>query len=182
MPEIKLIPNVPVTMDVKYCDVMRGNYRARLRFKGKTASEAEAVLYCDASPNLQDLVRHGACQPVDYDPDSIPVKGVEVKLSQRKLTFVLQQLAGEKKPTLVIRVGDGTTKQAPTAAATAEPRRAASSTTATTGETRTVLYKRITDFVLRDVVPKYQAAGIECRAGDIAQMVETLYNRETRAA
>lgn len=202
MAEIKLAPNVAVTIDVRYCDVIKGRHVTRLKVKGATVADVgadqEAVLFLDAAPALAEMRAIQACGVVDYDIDAIPEHGVPVKLEHKRLTFVMEQRSGAKRPTLRVSLPGvrasspekvGRPETASPAASPAPVLRPADRSTARgvapalsqspdSKKARVALYERLTRYALKEVVPIYLDAGVPCDAGAVAAIVEGLYKVE----
>lgn len=184
---VKLAPNVPVEIEAKYADIYPGEHGPQICLKGKVGDDATAKIYIDANHGLDQLVAAGAAPHRNYDLDAIPEKGLNVKLSEKKLVVAKNQAAGEKNAKLAISVKG---KPAPAAGNGAAPPLASTvaASNGTNGHTvscdarekLSAAYDKATEHVLEKVVPMYRAAKIEPTASDIGSMVATLFIAATR--
>lgn len=186
MGKLTLAPNVPVAFDVKYADIVSGQYGVDLRLKG-LADGQDAVFYLPVDEAMPQLLAGGILrQAPAYDPNAVPPKGLAVRLEVKRLTLVALQQAGEKKPRVVITAAAnaGGAAPAPTPAAAAAPTHgnghAANGTGAAvsaTAERKPVgmVYLECVDFVLDRVAPKFAERKIPLTDAAIAAMTATLF-------
>ena len=141
--DIKIVPNIPVTIDVRVLNIYPGKAkagkkpRARLMVKGDQVAEVggitDGVLFVDAANALRELRAAGVVDPVDYDSENgIPDKGIRVDIKVPKpcrLVFLAEQLAGARYPTL--RISRPGAAQAPSPEKAARPVNASPATRTT---------------------------------------------------
>lgn len=177
---LSMAVNVPLEMEVKYCDLVASKhpdkYPSQVKFK---AANGE-TLYLDNPAALKCLFNAGAIAeiPAFEDQSQIPPKGQQLKLATKKLTFLRTQAPKEKAITLSINGFKADSEPA------AAPPESASRTTAVANgngrEKRSAIYLAMTEWVLEKIVPLYEAKEIPVSANDVHGMVATLFIAETR--
>lgn len=180
MARLALAPNVPVGFDVRYCDIVPGQYGPQVRFKGK-ADGADAIYYVDVEPGLAALRDAGALGQVP-DYGDLPEKGVELRLKAKQLVFRLDQAAGQKRGTLNVSVRGGGSTGAPSPAPSPSgPRAPAGEAGATPAERPKLsqMYLECVDVIVDKVVPKLTEKDIGVSAEAVASMVATLFIART---
>lgn len=179
---VKLADNIPVAIDVKYCDVFPPGPQypedgPRLRFKGVIDGAEDSVLYVSADHGLDALVEAGLLvKPPALT--NIPEKGLSLKLVDRHITVLRSKGAGERRTILEIYPRDGRRpgRQAkPEALKGGNGAPAAASTTpeptkASLGDA----YLKTTRWVLTNVRPLYEGAGLTFPSETCRAIVATL--------
>lgn len=189
---VKLADNVPITMKAKYADIFPGEHGPQLGFKGAIKGGApDARIYMDAGGALRELEACGAIEgpPRNYDPENIPEKGLDLRMGTKVLTIVREKPAGSTKSHLKITLVN-TSGSAPAAKPAAQPAQPSQQRQPAPAEQvapangngngnghpeKGSTYKRITEFVLSDIKPLYENAGLPIDADVMSRCVQTLY-------
>lgn len=183
MAKVLFAPNVPVTIAVKYADVVPSQYGPELRLKGSTPDDPSAICYAPWEAACTSLVACGALAGVPAVPDPLPEKGFALKLAAKELVVTKVQAAGEKHGTVTVskpgaaphpigrpgRVSDAvqpTPRDTAPAAAGRKP--------------LTAVYLECTDFALAQVAKRYQGAGVPFDAAAAVAAANTLFVARTR--
>jgi hypothetical protein len=188
MPVIKLAPNVPLEMSVRYADIFpsKMGYEPQIRLKGAAGGDQDAAVYLPGklADNITEMRRVGALAEVpSFDPAALPEKGLSLRLAAKHLAIMLSQPAGEKYGRLTLsNLNAGARPQAPQAAAPEAPQQLpqgnghAGTHAAPAAERKSLstIYEEATDYVLSRIVPKYVASGLGCTDTAAAAMVATI--------
>jgi hypothetical protein len=189
---LALAANVPLTMKVKYCDLVPSRhpdkYPAQVKFKDHDGG----ALYLDTPDVLSCLRNCGAIQPAQFDAlhakaedqGSLPSKGTAILLKVSELTFLQTQAPKEKKKVLSINGAKADDAPAPPPPAASSPTAAAGAANgnghAKEQPKHSDIYLAQTRWVLDTIVPLYREKKIEPSATDIHAMVATLFIAKTR--
>lgn len=172
---VKLAPNLPAIVDVKYADIVTGKYGAQLRFKGKIGDDDNGMLYVDAESVLAQLVGLGALKSVPaFDETALPEKGISVTLTKKRFQITQSQAAGQKHPTTVLTIPGVAAADAPAPVVATSPVAPANGAPPAS-ETKAALYKRITLYALEQIVPLYAAREIPITMEGTAAIVATMW-------
>lgn len=175
-------------IDVRYADVVQGQYGVQLRLRGHMPSDPQATLFVDLVPANDALLAAGVIQwPLDVGP-TLP-HDVTAQLGARKLV-VGAEAAGRMTRFLVRANGaplpnaaaaprtNGGTASAP------RPPQIANGTNgaAGSGEKLSAIYLQCVDFVLDKVLPRFRDRQIEVVDEAAARMIATLFEERCRGA
>jgi hypothetical protein len=100
--KVRLQPNVPLRMDVRFCDVVRaGDDALEIKFKGRRPEGGDdLLLYLDHDSCVTALTAAGVLadlQP-EYSFDSVPDKGIPLSLANTRLAFFLSKTQAAAGP------------------------------------------------------------------------------------
>jgi hypothetical protein len=167
----KFAPNVQAKADVKYMDIVPGQYGPQIRIKGKINGK-ESVAYLPGKlPDVITVLVSAGVIPRGTDYLVDVEEAFEIKPLQRQFTMMKQQAAGEKNGTLAIFNGAAASAAVP---ATGNSASAAGALPAPQ-KSYADIYSKATDFIIDKIVPKYRAAKLDPTAADVHAMVATLF-------
>lgn len=177
MNKVKLAPNLAMKVAAKYIDLFPGEHGPSVRLKGKFDGE-DGVLYLpgNADDSVATLVAAGIIP--EYTGTMEPSEAVNLKPKRKEFELILAQPAGEKYGK--VQVVGATPATAAAANSTNGSTPPASSGNGHQATPPSVLYAKATDFVLKEIAPKYTAAGIELTDRGIAAMVATVFISKSR--
>lgn len=175
MNKVKLAPNLAMKVAAKYIDLFPGEHGPSVRLKGKFDGE-EGVLYLPGNADDAVITLVAAGIIPEYTGTMEPSEAVNLKPKKKEFELILAQPAGEKYGKVQV-VG----ATAPAAAASSNGTTpSASNGNGHPATPPSVLYAKATDFVLKEIAPKYTAAGIELTDRGIAAMVATVFISKSR--
>jgi hypothetical protein len=110
----KLAPNIPVDINVQYCDIVPGNFGPQVRLKGSIDGE-ESLVFLPGKvwANLKALRSAGAID-ASQEVNEEPEKAEAVAMLAKSLRLNLVKGASDKYANLDVRIiGNGAPKPAP---------------------------------------------------------------------
>lgn len=181
----QLVPNVPLRIDVRFCEVVRGEHAIDIKFKGRQPETGEdVILYLRHDPALDALAQANVLGPLPtYSIQQLPETGVRLNLKVTRLTFLADQPAGRGRSRLLIATWspDAVQTSAPPAEAPSRPpveeRREGA------GLRRGRDYLMVMEFVASVAVPEFER--LHGHAPDdaaIARMQQALFLQHCRDA
>jgi hypothetical protein len=194
MPVIKLAPNVPLEMSVRYADIFpsKMGYEPQIRLKGAAGGDQDAAVYLPGklADNITEMRRVGALAEVpSFDPAALPEKGLSLRLAAKHLAIMLSQPAGEKYGRLTLsNLNAGARPQAPQAAAPESPQQgnghagthAAPAAQAAERPKITATYQECLAWTLAHAAPTIAEAGYQVSAETVAAIAATLFIQRCR--
>lgn len=183
MAKLRLDPNVPVLLDVKYADLIDSQYGVQLRMKGSVPGDRNAVLYVDVAHAEEPLLAAGVLAAPFEIPDPLPENGLDVKrlLRVAKLVVGREQRHGEKTARFTVRVqGQDAAAVATPNGASEPPAGSGGGTERSARKTVAAIYLECVDFALGTVKKRFDAAELPLTDAGAASIVATLFIQRCR--
>lgn len=177
----RFAPNVPATVEIKYIDIVPSEKGGpQIRLKGTIDGTEKSIAYLPGKLNdqLAVLIHHGVIPNAAYPSDV--TDPLEVKPVKRQFTMMKEQGAGDKYGKFAIVGQNGNGGSSATIGSTVGQRNEvqAASPHKPCGQ----LYAESTDYVIKQILPKYQEAKLQFDTALVVEMVGQLFNAKVREA
>jgi hypothetical protein len=191
---IKLAPNVPLEMSVRYADIFpsKMGYEPQIRLKGAAGGDQDAAVYLPGklADNITEMRRVGALAELpSFDPAALPEKGLSLRLAAKHLAVMLSQPAGEKYGRLTLsNLNAGARPAVPQAAAPEAPQQgnghagthAAPAAPAAERAKLTAMYLECLDWAAAAVTPRLASLGGPVDQQAVVSAAATLFIQRCR--